>query len=95
MKTLPILVPAMLLLTACTPTATDAASAPATSVTQVDPASAPTPAPSQSPATGTRAAPAPMQTADVPATESSGASISGSIRNGNRPPPALRVCATP
>jgi hypothetical protein len=31
----------------------------------------------------------------VPAAESTGASIGGAIRNGNRPSPALRVCATP
>lgn len=95
MKTMPILVPAMLLLAACTPTATENASAPTTSVTEANPASAPTPPPSQSPSTGTRAEPASTQPTDVPAVESTGASISGGIRNGNRPPPALRVCATP
>ena len=30
-----------------------------------------------------------------PATALSGTTISGAIRDGNRPPPALRVCATP
>ena len=95
MKTIPILVPAMLLLAACAPTATENASAPTTSVTEANPATAPTPAPSQSPSTGTRAEPASTQSTDVRAAESTGASISGGIRDGNRPPPALRVCATP
>ncbi len=41
------------------------------------------------------AAPASSTPTDTPAAGSAGASISGAIRNGNRPPPALRVCATP
>ncbi len=36
-----------------------------------------------------------MQAERTPVAESTGASIRGAIREGNRPPPALRVCATP
>ncbi|MDI1252250.1 hypothetical protein [Thermomonas sp.] len=93
MNTMPILVPAVLLLAACTPTATDVASTSTTPVAEASPATAPTP--SQLPSTAVRAEPASTQSTEVPAAESTGASISGGIRDGNRPPPALRVCATP
>lgn len=36
-----------------------------------------------------------MPEATTPAVDSNRASIRGAIRDGNRPPPALRVCATP
>ncbi len=41
------------------------------------------------------AEPTTSPTAEAPAATSATASISGEIRDGNRPPPALRVCATP
>lgn len=93
----PILLLAMpmaLSLAACAPTSSDAANAPATAAATANPA----PAPAQS-APMTRAEHAastsPNTPADTPAVESGSASISGAIRDGNRAPPALRVCATP
>ena len=56
------------------------------------------------PASGTTAASAPPAAVDAPTAdtnanaaqpEAAGASISGAIREGNRPPPALRICAHP
>ncbi len=92
MKKLPILVPAMLLLAACTPTANNAPSAATTAMPEANPASAPTAAPASPTA---RAEPAAQGTSPAPAADLASASISGAIRNGNRPPPALRVCASP
>lgn len=77
--------PAALLLAACTPTATDAARAtPGANAASV-PASSPV---AQVEATSS-------QSTDVLAAKPTNASISGAIREGNRSPPALRVCASP
>lgn len=89
MKPLPILVPAVLMLAACTPTASDAASSPKTGMAETKPATAP------STAAGTQVESAARPSTDARVVEPTGASISGAIRDGNRPPPALRVCATP
>ena len=96
-RAMPILIPAMLLLAACTPATTGAASAP---IVPVAPTSAATtPPPAESVATVSTSAAMPPA-AGTPAADSTRASagqgrISGAIRDGNRPPPALRVCATP
>lgn len=87
-KALPMLVPALLLLAACAPTASDATIAAPGSTP------APTPVTATTAPSVARAEPAPAH-ASEPAAEPGGASISGAIRDGNRPPPALRVCATP
>lgn len=89
-RAMPMLVPAMLLLAACTPATTDAAAPPIIpSTTSTAPA---TPLPANAvamPATAT------LPDSAAPSADASRASISGAIRDGNRPPPALRVCATP
>lgn len=92
MKKLPILVPALLLLAACTPTTNNAPSAPTPAIPEANPASAPTAAPA-SPTV--HAEPAAPGSNTAPAADPANASISGAISNGNRAPPALRVCATP
>lgn len=80
---LPLLLLAALPLGACT-SATNAplpAAAPSTSPVPAAPASA--------------EAPATAPTADPAAATAPRATISGAIRDGNRPPPALRICAHP
>ncbi|MEO6155229.1 MAG: hypothetical protein ABIP16_05830 [Thermomonas sp.] len=94
MNKLPILVPAMLWLAACTPTATEApGAAPTAAGEATPPASAPTPLPASPASAG--AEPKATASNNAPAAGSANASISGGINNGNRAPPALRVCATP
>lgn len=93
-RAMPILVPAMLLLAACAPAPPDASTAPTSAPANT---SAATPAPAER----TPASPAPIAKAPAAMESSPGqanpsqASISGAIRDGNRAPPALRVCATP
>jgi hypothetical protein len=82
-------VPAMLLLAACTPTPIGAAHAPAAGGVEAN-AAATSASPSMEGA-GSAATPS-TDAADI---ETTGASIRGAIRDGNRPPPPLRVCATP
>jgi len=82
---LPMLLFSALPLAACSP----AANAPA-----VDAAPAANPAVAARP-TSAEAATAPAAPAESPMPRPAGASISGAIRDGNRPPPALRICATP
>ena len=86
-KALPLLVPALLLLAACAPTASDAAS--------TTPASTPVQTPAAAAPPVEQAGPPSAEPAKTPVDEPAGASISGAIRDGNRPPPAVRVCATP
>ncbi len=83
-------VPMALSLAACVPTSTDSTSAPATAVVATKPASAQAPITPMPPIENTSATPT-----NTPAAGSASASISGAIRDGNRAPPALRVCATP
>ena len=85
-KQMVMMLPAMLLLAGCAPSATEASSA----VRATKASAAPT---STVPIAQAESA-SPMS-AETPAARSAGASISGAIRDGNRPPPALRVCATP
>lgn len=90
-RAMPLLVPAMLLLAACAPVTTDAATTTSPAATASATA---TPVPIEPIAASTTPA------ANAPAADSSRAnsgrgSISGAIRDGNRAPPALRVCATP
>lgn len=47
------------------------------------------------PATAVTAASVPEPAAAAPTPRQGDASIAGAIRDGNRPPPALRICATP
>ncbi len=75
--------PMALLLVACAPTSNKASSAPTTGVT----AAPPTPA--------SQAEPAETPPTNTPEVRPAGARISGAIRDGNRAPPALRICATP
>lgn len=86
-RMLPMLLFAALPLTACAP----AANAPVAE-TAAPPAG---PAPVASTAAEAAPASAPVVEADAPKPQPAGASISGAIREGNRPPPALRICATP
>ena len=81
-----MLAPAMLLLAGCAPTAMDASSG----VGAIKSVAAPTTS-----VPGTAVEPASSQPTAMPAAKPASASISGAIREGNRPPPALRVCATP
>lgn len=87
----PLLLPAVIALSlaACSPPPAPAASpAPATSP------AAPVAAAAVAPAVSAASVPAAAPAADpVPAAQS--ASIAGAIRDGNRPLPALRVCAHP
>ncbi len=88
-RMLPMLLLAALPLSAC---------APATNAPPTEPAVAPNPAAVSTPAP---AASAPAETtasanpAPAPQAASDAASIRGAIRDGNRPPPALRICAHP
>lgn len=90
----PLLLPAVIALSlaACSPSPAPAAS--------------PAPAPVESPAAPVSVAPAevaptatstasPAASPADPVAAASSASIAGAIREGNRPPPALRVCAHP
>lgn len=89
MKTMPMSM-AMLLLAGCAPTQrVPVTPASVSSAPAVHANSLPAPKPV------VEAEPASMTEPGKPATELTGASISGAIRDGNRPPPALRVCATP
>lgn len=86
----PLLLPAVIALSlaACSPPPAPAASpAPATSP------AAPVAAAAVAPAVSAASVPAAAPADPVPAAQS--ASIAGAIRDGNRPPPALRVCAHP
>lgn len=96
--TRPMLVPALLLLSACSPATTPPADSAEATTTPMQPTQEP------ASSSGTRADAASMQAHDpsaveLPAEPAAGerasASISGAIRDGNRAPPALRVCATP
>lgn len=91
-RAIPMLVPAMLLLAACAPASTDAATPPISPVATASVAATPPPAESIA-ALPTPAARTPV--ADQHRASSGRGSISGAIREGNRAPPALRVCATP
>ena len=82
-RMLPMLLFAALPLGACAP-ANNAATPPSPAATPA----APAPAPAAGPAS------APGEAAKVPQA-TAGASIRGAIRDGNRPPPALRICAHP
>ena len=95
-RALPILIPAMLMLAACAPATTDAATAPLTA--SITPAATTSAAATPPAAESVEASPTPIVPApsdDSAPANASRASISGAIRDGNRPPPALRVCATP
>lgn len=82
-RTLPLLLFAALPLGGCT-SATDG------------PAPAAAPAADPAPAKAARAeAPIPAAPADAAEATAPRASIRGAIRDGNRPPPALRICAHP
>ena len=83
-RMLPILLFAALPLTACAPVATGSGSASASP--------APAPAAAPVPASAPHAS-AVAPKADAPAVAK--ATIRGAIRDGNRPPPALRICAHP
>ena len=78
---LAVVMPAMLWLAACAPAPSEALPA----------ASAASPPPSPV----AKADSTSMQPSERPAAASTSASIGGEIRDGNRAPPALRVCATP
>ncbi len=91
-RAMPMLVPAMLLLAACAPVTTDAANTPISPATTAS-AAATTPPVARNATAATPAASAPA--ADSSRASSGQGNISGAIRDGNRPPPALRVCATP
>lgn len=85
-KQMVMMVPAMLLLAGCAQNTTDTTSAVRTTQTVAAPtASLPM----------TQVEPASSTSPTTTAARSASASISGAIRDGNRPPPALRVCATP
>ena len=93
MNTTPMhmVIPAALLLAACTPTSSDAANASTSAGVEVATASPPSSkSPPQVPAEVVE-----TSSSDAPATGATSASISGAIRDGNRAPPGLRVCATP
>ena len=83
-RMLPILLFAALPLTACAPVATGSGSASASPA----PAPAAAPVPASAPHASAEA-----PKADAPAVVK--ATIRGAIRDGNRPPPALRICAHP
>ena len=89
-----LLLPAVvaLSLAACSPPSTSAAP-PVPPAPTATPAAPATIMPAETAPTVT---PAPATAAPIePGATPSAASISGAIREGNRPPPALRVCATP
>lgn len=85
----PSLLPAVIVLSlaACSPPP-----APAASPASTAPAAAPVEAP-PAPTPAVRATPA--ASAEPVAPAPAGSAIEGAIREGNRPPPALRVCAHP
>ncbi len=89
-RMLPILLFAALPLSACTPAADVSQSeAPHPSANATSAAPAP-PVPASS-----AESPAATAAAKAPEPISAGATIRGAIRDGNRPPPALRICAHP
>jgi hypothetical protein len=90
MRLLPVLLSAALPLAACTPASDAATAAPAAPAAPAAETAPPVAAPVE-----TSAAPAAAEAppATLPTTPS--ASVSGAIREGNRPPPALRICAHP
>lgn len=83
-------VPMALSLAACVPTSADTASTPTAAVVATKPASSPAPI---TPITPIENASLPLT--NTPAAAAASTSIRGAIRDGNRAPPALRVCATP
>ena len=87
----PLLLPAVIVLSlaACSPPPAPASS-PAPTASAPVPAEA-TPTSTAAPAATPAAPAAPSQ----PVARPSGSAIEGAIRDGNRPPPALRVCAHP
>ena len=87
----PLLLPAVIVLSlaACSPPPAPASS-PAPTASAPVPAEA-TPTSTAAPAATPAAPAAPSQPVATP----SGSAIEGAIRDGNRPPPALRVCAHP
>lgn len=87
-RVLPILLFAALPLSACAPAADAPAPEVPPSSASAPPAAGTVPANASSAATDTAKAP-------VAASATTGASIAGVIRDGNRPPPALRICAHP
>ena len=87
----PLLLPAVIVLSlaACSPP-------PAPASSPVPTASAPVPAEATPTSTAAPAAtPAAPAAPSQPVATPSGSAIEGAIRDGNRPPPALRVCAHP
>lgn len=94
-RAVPILIPAMLLLAACAPTTTDAVNAPRSPVAATTETGTPPPVERTQASPNSKPAPADAQAADSRGASAGRASISGAIRDGNRAPPALRVCATP
>ncbi|MEO6227072.1 MAG: hypothetical protein ABIO61_04335 [Thermomonas sp.] len=95
-RAMPILIPAMLLLAACAPTTTEAVNAPRSPVATTTETGTPPPVERTEASPNSKPAPAAnAPTADSRRASAGRASISGAIRDGNRPPPALRVCATP
>ena len=89
--TVPILLPAALLLAACSPAPSDA---PGTTAASAAPGAAPT-AKVLTRNAATAQATQGEESKAPPSATTTTASISGAIRDGNRAPPALRVCATP
>ncbi|QIL19447.1 hypothetical protein [Thermomonas sp. HDW16] len=85
-RMLPILLFAALPLSACAPAST----APVPDAPPSTGSATPTP-----PAPTAAAAATPAETAKAPEATSSSASLRGAIRDGNRPLPALRICAHP
>lgn len=85
-KQMAIMAPAMLLLAGCAPNATDVSSGVPAAKTVSAPATSVPVTPVEPPS---------LKPTARPAATPASASISGAIREGNRPPPALRVCATP
>ncbi len=83
-------VPMALSLAACAPATGDAAGTPTTASARTSVVAAPTASP-RTP----QVEQASSKSTDTLAAGTGRASISGAIRDGNRAPPALRVCATP
>lgn len=88
--------PMLLSLAACAPTGSSAASDPGNAAAGSPPVPAGASPPAAEPASGKPSTLSkPSKSANAPANGAPRASISGEIRDGNRPPPALWVCATP
>ncbi len=82
--------PMALSLAACAPTSSNSASAATATAATVNTGSTPA-----QPTPVAHVEQAPSRPTDGFAAASASASISGAVRDGNRAPPALRVCATP